>query len=263
MWSRLQSYTAVHESNSQALLSALHAYKAAAPGRPCPYPSYGSARLCPHPIPPPGWPSVLARRCSLCVCFCSFVLLFSSIFNTVAAYTRHMCACVRTAPRDGKTECCGCFFFVLLHSPQSSDSDRGPPMRGVDSRGGGFSGNSGNPPPAGGRGRGMVLPAWLVAQQNAQTAGPVSFFFLLLQQPGQAVRWLTTEVNEPSCYCGRDNERMSERSVCLCGACDQPGKVSTSQVRAFVRNGEWRKEHAGLRGVLVTAVTAFCGVLCA
>lgn len=102
---------------------------------------------------------------------------------------------VRTTPRDEKPNVVG-LFFVLLHSPQSSDSDRGPPMRGVDNRGGGFSGNSGNPPPAGGRGRGMVLPAWLVAQQNAQMAGPVSFFFLL--QPGQAVRWLTTEVNRPT-----------------------------------------------------------------
>ena len=60
-------------------------------------------------------------------------------------------------------------------------------MRGVDGRGGGFSGDRANPPPAGGRGRGMVLPAWLVAQQNAQMGGPVSFFFLA---PGSCAGWL-------------------------------------------------------------------------
>lgn len=84
--------------------------------------------------------------------------------------TQHaMCVC--TTPRDEKPNVVG---LCLAAFPTSSDSDRAPPMRGVDSRGGGFSGNSGNPPPAGGRGRGMVLPAWLVAQQNAQMAGPVS-----------------------------------------------------------------------------------------
>ncbi len=69
-------------------------------------------------------------------------------------------------------------------------------MRGVDGRGGGFSGDRGNPPPAGGRGRGMVLPAWLVAQQNAQMGGPVSFFFFFFflppgaRRPARPVRWL-------------------------------------------------------------------------
>lgn len=60
-------------------------------------------------------------------------------------------------------------------SSTPSDSDRGPPMRGVDGRGGGgYAGEGGNPP-AGGRGRGMVLPAWMTNQQTPPMGGPVSF----------------------------------------------------------------------------------------
>lgn len=162
--------------------------------------SYGAARVLSPPTRLLAGRQFLLVAAHFCVCCCSFVLLFSCIFNTRGFVTHAMC--VYTTPGTNN-RMVWVFFFVLLYSPQSSDSDRGPPMRGVDNRGGGFSGNSGNPPPAGGRGRGMVLPAWLVAQQNAQMAGPVSFF-LLLQQPGQAVRWLTTEVNRPSRCCGRD-----------------------------------------------------------
>lgn len=50
-------------------------------------------------------------------------------------------------------------------------------MRGVDSRGGGYPGESGNPP-AGGRGRGMVLPAWMTSQPPPQAGGLVSLRLL-------------------------------------------------------------------------------------
>lgn len=65
---------------------------------------------------------------------------------------------------------------MILGVSASSDSDRGPSMRGVDGRGGGYPGDGANPP-SGGRGRGMVLPAWMTNQQNQQTpqvGGPVS-----------------------------------------------------------------------------------------
>ena len=50
-------------------------------------------------------------------------------------------------------------------------------MRGVDSTGGGYAGEGGNPPTAG-RGRGMVLPAWMTNQQTPLSGGPVSYFLL-------------------------------------------------------------------------------------
>ena len=50
-------------------------------------------------------------------------------------------------------------------------------MRGVGSRGGGYPGEGGNPP-SGGRGRGMVLPAWMTNQQTPQSGGPVSYSLL-------------------------------------------------------------------------------------
>lgn len=46
-------------------------------------------------------------------------------------------------------------------------------MRGVDSRSGGYPGGEGANPPPGGRGRGMVLPAWMT-NQPPQMGGPVS-----------------------------------------------------------------------------------------
>ena len=47
-------------------------------------------------------------------------------------------------------------------------------MRGVDDRGGAYA--DGGNPPSGGRGRGMVLPAWMTSQQfTPQAGGPVSF----------------------------------------------------------------------------------------
>lgn len=66
------------------------------------------------------------------------------------------------------------FVWIFFLFPKSSDSDRGPAMRGVDSRGGGYPGEGGNPP-SGGRGRGMVLPAWMTNQQTPQSGGPVSY----------------------------------------------------------------------------------------
>ena len=187
---RAQNFTDVHQSKVGAACVQSNGAR---------HLSYGAARVCPHR--PASWravsscSSLLTLRLLLFVCSSFLLHLQHRGFVTHAIR-------VFTTP-GAKNRMVWVFFFVLLYSPQSSDSDRGPPMRGVDNRGGGFSGNSGNPPPAGGRGRGMVLPAWLVAQQNAQMAGPVSFF-LLLQQPGQAVRWLTTEVNRPSRCCGRD-----------------------------------------------------------
>lgn len=50
-------------------------------------------------------------------------------------------------------------------------------MRGVDSRGGGYPGEGGNPP-SGGRGRGMVLPAWMTNQPPLM-GGPVSLSTLV------------------------------------------------------------------------------------
>lgn len=48
-------------------------------------------------------------------------------------------------------------------------------MRGVDGGGGSYPGEGGNPP-SGGRGRGMVLPAWMTSrQQTPQVGGPVSY----------------------------------------------------------------------------------------
>lgn len=167
--------------------------------RATPPPSFGSARACPNPSTCPR----AGRAVSSCVVAAHFLFAFCFLFvrsscssiSTPPRWllkTRAMCVCaLRPAGRKKRILW---VFFCLAPFPTSSDSDRGPPpMRGVDSRGGGLSGNSGNPPPAGGRGRGMVLPAWLVAQQNAQMAGPVSFFLLL--QPGRALA--LTEVKQP------------------------------------------------------------------
>lgn len=146
--------------------SALHAFPTLAPRQPCPF-SWGSARVCVclhvSTHPPPGGPSVLVAAHFTFV----FVRLF---FSSPPSSTPPWLRKTRHGTKNRML-----WVFLSISTPlKSSDSDRGPPMRGVDSRGGGFSGNSGNPPPAGGRGRGMVLPAWLVAQQNAQMAGPVS-----------------------------------------------------------------------------------------
>lgn len=215
--------------------------------------------------PPPGrgrqfW-SLLTLRLFLFVCssFFSIVITAVSSPNTPCACVR---VCVHYYTPGRKTE----MLWVCCLAPfsTSSDSDRGPPMRGVDSRGGGLSGNSGNPPPAGGRGRGMVLPAWLVAQQNAQMAGPVSFFLLL--QPGRALADRPKRTHRHIFAA----EKRDEREVCVFVV--RPGNVSDSQVRLLgVESGGERQACARsclmlkyeIRSIVLSYSRIVCQSLCA